>query len=184
MSKNLVKQSKFLSLVLRHQPETIGITLDEQGWVDVETLLAQAKVHGRSLSRELLEQIVAENDKQRFAFSPDGLRIRANQGHSVEVDLALLPTEPPEFLYHGTASHNVESIRRSGLHSGNRQHVHLSKDIETAVKVGQRHGVPVVLTVRANEMHSAGHKFYLAQNGVWLADAVPIEFLTFPDAVS
>jgi putative RNA 2'-phosphotransferase len=181
MDKNLMKQSKFLSLVLRHQPDAIGITLDDQGWVDVEELLTKAQAHGRNISRDQLKRIVDENDKKRFAFSEDGLRIRANQGHSVDVDLALPPTEPPKLLYHGTAKHNLESIRRSGLHSGNRQHVHLSKDLETAIKVGQRHGVPVVLTVRAGDMHAAGHLFYLAANGVWLAESVPVEFLEIPE---
>ena len=180
MSANIVRTSKFLSLVLRHKPEEIGLMLDEQGWAVVEDLLRLANQSGRRLTPELLQQVVRENDKQRFAFSPDGLRIRASQGHSVEIDLALEPSEPPEFLYHGTASHSVESIRRDGLDKRNRQHVHLSLDAATATKVGQRHGRPVILVVRARQMREAGHQFFLSANGVWLTDHVPVAFLEFP----
>lgn len=179
---DIVKVSKFLSLVLRHKPEEIGLTLDENGWAEVEELLRLASQKGRRLTRPLLEQVVAENDKQRFAFSDDGQRIRANQGHSVAVDLALPPTIPPELLYHGTAARFVASIRAEGLHAGNRQHVHLSRDVPTATKVGQRHGQPVVLVVRAREMSAAGHPFFLAANGVWLTERVPVAFLLFPEA--
>lgn len=182
MKNDLVKTSKFLSLVLRHQPEVIGLTLDANGWATVEDLLAKARSAGTPLTRELLDKVVSENDKKRFAFSDDGTRIRASQGHSVEIDLALPPTEPPELLYHGTAHRSVESIRASGLHSASRQHVHLSPDTQTAVKVGSRHGKPVVLVVRAGEMWRAGRPFYLSANGVWLTENVPAEFITFPDA--
>lgn len=182
MKNDLVKTSKFLSLVLRHQPEAIGLTLDANGWAEVDELLDKAQQAGTRLSRELLERVVSENDKKRFAFSEDGNRIRASQGHSVEVDLALPPTEPPELLYHGTAQRSVESIQMSGLHSASRQHVHLSPDTQTAIKVGSRHGKPVVLVIRAGEMWRGGHPFYLSANGVWLTATVPVEFITFPDA--
>jgi putative RNA 2'-phosphotransferase len=180
MTPNLISQSKFLSLVLRHQPETIGLVLDGSGWADVEELLQRAAEHGRPLTRELLEQIVAENDKQRFILSDDGQRIRGNQGHSVKIDLALTPVEPPATLYHGTATRFIDSIRATGLHSGSRQHVHLSADEVTATKVGQRHGKPVILLIHAAAMHAAGHAFYLSANGVWLTDRVPAEFIDFP----
>lgn len=180
MATDRVRTSKFLSLVLRHKPEEIGLTLDGNGWADVEDLIRLSNEHGTRLTRSLLEQIVAENDKQRFALSEDGRRIRANQGHSVQVDLALPPSQPPGLLYHGTASRFVDSIRASGLHSANRQHVHLSPDVSTATKVGQRHGRPVVLVVRAGEMFTAGHTFFLSANGVWLTERVPLEFIRFP----
>jgi putative RNA 2'-phosphotransferase len=180
MADDLVSVSKFLSLILRHNPDKIGLTLDENGWAEIEVLIQRANQNGRRLTRPLLDRVVADNDKQRFAISDDGLRIRASQGHSVEIDLALAPSEPPKVLYHGTASRFVESIRAGGLHSGNRQHVHLSLDIQTATKVGQRHGKPVILVVRSGEMSSAGHKFYLSDNGVWLTELVPVEFIDFP----
>jgi len=180
MAADLFKMSKFLSLVLRHQPEKIGLALDANGWADVEDLIRLANHHGTRLTRPLLERLVAENDKQRFALSDDGERIRASQGHSVEVDLALPPALPPEVLYHGTAARSVASIRAGGLHAGNRQHVHLSPDVSTATRVGQRHGKPVVLVVRAGAMAAAGHTFFLSANGVWLTDRVPVEFLGFP----
>jgi len=180
VADDVVKTSKFLSLVLRHKPEEIGLILDANGWADVDELIRLVNQHGRKLDRLLLERVVADNDKKRFAFSDDGTRIRASQGHSVEVDLALPPSEPLELLYHGTASRFVESIRAEGLHSASRQHVHLSLDIVTATKVGQRHGKAVILTVRAKEMRSAGHLFYLSANGVWLTEQVPVEFIDFP----
>ncbi len=126
--------------------------------------------------------MVAESHKKRFALSEDGRRIRANQGHSVQVDLGLPPSAPPEVLYHGTASRSVAAIRAEGLHSGSRQHVHLSPDIPTAIKVGKRHGKPLVLIVRAREMAAAGHTFFLSANGVWLTERVPVEFISFPEA--
>ncbi|MEN9667334.1 MAG: hypothetical protein RLZZ326_3697 [Planctomycetota bacterium] len=175
-----VRTSKFLSLVLRHKPEEIGLVLDGNGWASVEELIRLANGHGTRLTKDLLEQIVAENDKQRFALSDDGERIRASQGHSIEVDLALSPVQPPAVLYHGTASRFVESIRAGGLHSANRRHVHLSADVATATKVGQRHGKPVVLVVKAGGMAAAGHLFFLSANGVWLTERVPVEFIDYP----
>ena len=177
---DLVRVSKFLSLVLRHAPEKIGLTLDQNGWADVDELLNMMASNGKGVSRELLERVVAENDKKRFAFSDDGLRIRASQGHSVEIELDLPPAIPPDTLYHGTASRFIDSIRSQGLKPGSRQHVHLSSDVTTATKVGQRHGKPVVLIVRAKEMISAGHTFYVSENKVWLTDRVPTEFIDFP----
>ncbi len=179
---DLVSTSKFLSLILRHNPGKIGIKLDEQGWVAISELLEQAAAHGTTISRALLDRVVTENDKQRFAISEDGLRIRANQGHSVEVDLALDPQQPPEFLFHGTPSQNVKSILQTGINKGGRQHVHLSRDHATAIKVGQRRGKAVVLAVRSGDMSRAGHVFYLSQNGVWLTDFVPPEFVNAPSS--
>jgi putative RNA 2'-phosphotransferase len=182
MNKQLnIKTSKFLSLVLRHEPQRIGITLDAEGWTPVEELLTAVARHRRPISRRELEEVVATNDKKRFAFSTDGLLIRASQGHSVEVDLGLVPIEPPELLYHGTVERFLESIRKEGLLRGNRQHVHLSADRETAGRVGQRRGRPVVLVVEAGQMRREGHVFYRSENGVWLAEAVPPGYLIFPN---
>ncbi len=180
MNEPVVRLSKFLSLVLRHRPGKIGITLDAQGWVPVDELLEACRQHGRPISREALEEVVATNDKQRFSFSPDGRHIRANQGHSVEVDLGLAPVEPPELLYHGTVAQFLDSIGQQGLLRGTRQHVHLSPDEATARRVGQRRGRPVVLVVEAGHMFRAGHAFYRSANGVWLTEAVPPEYLRFP----
>jgi putative RNA 2'-phosphotransferase len=180
MDKQLVKLSKMLSLVLRHEPERIGLVLDAQGWASVDSLLEAAQQHGIMLDRPTLERIVADNDKRRFAFSEDGTRIRASQGHSIEVDLALEPLRPPELLFHGTATRFLDSIRREGLQKRSRQHVHLSSDPETATRVGQRHGRPAVLTVRAGLMEAAGIVFYRSANGVWLTDHVPAAYLEFP----
>jgi putative RNA 2'-phosphotransferase len=180
MRKELTSVSKFLSLVLRHQPQTIGIELDSEGWVDVDELLAGCGRHGRQITLEQLQEVVDTNEKRRFAISADGRRIRANQGHSLEVDLGLAPVEPPQWLYHGTVAKFLDSIRRQGLLKGNRQHVHLSADHETAQRVGQRRGQPVVLLVEAERMARAGHFFYRSENGVWLVDAVPAEYLQVP----
>lgn len=177
MSNNDIRHSKFLSLVLRHQPEKIGVSLDPNGWIEVDTLLEAMARHGKRLSREDLERLIRESEKQRFALSEDGLRIRANQGHSVEVDLALAPQTPPEILYHGTVDRFMDSILASGLLKGNRHHVHLSADVETAQKVGQRRGKPVILEVRAGDMHRVGRPFYLSDNGVWLAEDVPVQYI-------
>ena len=179
MAVDLVSTSKFLSLVLRHKPDAFGLELDLNGWADVGELIRLA-MNIRRLTRPVLEQVVAENDKKRFAFSDDGQRIRASQGHSIDIDLALAAVEPPELLYHGTASRFADSIRASGLNSANRQHVHLSVDVPTATRVGQRHGKPVVLTIHAGAMAGAGYLFYLSANGVWLTERVPTEYIRFP----
>jgi putative RNA 2'-phosphotransferase len=180
--KDQVKTSRFLSLVLRHQPEAIGITLDDEGWVDIQTLIAAASKHGNQFDRDWIERVVRENDKQRFAISDDGQRIRANQGHSLrDVDLKLVRQQPPEILYQGTVARFLDSIRGEGLKKQSRNHVHLSEDLQTASKVAQRRGKPVILTIRAGEMHRAGHAFFQSENGVWLADTVPVQFINFPD---
>jgi putative RNA 2'-phosphotransferase len=179
VSKDLVRISKFLSLVLRHKPETVGLTLDSAGWVDVADLIVAARRAGVPLDNAVLRKVVEQNDKQRFSLSNDGLRIRANQGHSVPVELGLEPVTPPEVLFHGTAMRFVEAIRQQGLLSGNRTHVHLSPDEETAIAVGKRHGKPVVLTIQAAQMHSLGFEFYRSENGVWLAREVPAEYIVF-----
>ncbi|MEK7950863.1 RNA 2'-phosphotransferase [Luteolibacter soli] len=172
--------SKFLSLVLRHEPEKIGIVLDEHGWTDSQELIQAAARHGVRFDQSTLLEIVRTSDKQRFALNEDHTRIRANQGHSVEVDLALEPKQPPESLYHGTVEKFLGSIRSTGLQKGERHHVHLSPDLTTATKVGERRGKPVILTIRAAAMAEAGHPFFLSENGVWLTDAVPPEFIEFP----
>ncbi|MEZ6107040.1 MAG: RNA 2'-phosphotransferase [Pirellulaceae bacterium] len=173
-----VTMSKFLSLVLRHQPQTIGVTLDRHGWIDIDTLIAAASAHGRKLTHELLLELVETSDKQRFAVSDDGLRVRANQGHSIHgIDLELTPQVPPETLFHGTIAAVLPAIRREGLLKQARHHVHLSASIETAERVGARRGKPVILIVAARAMHEAGIEFYRSANGVWLVDAVPPEYL-------
>jgi len=180
MSAKDVKTSKFLSLVLRHEPHKIGIALDDAGWVEVSALLAACQRHAFPLTREELARIVRESDKQRFAFNEDRSRIRANQGHSVEVELGYEPTAPPEVLYHGTAEKYADAIRREGLQRRARHHVHLSETQETARAVGTRHGKLVMLTVRSGQMHRDGFKFYRTPNGVWLTDEVAVKYLLFP----
>jgi putative RNA 2'-phosphotransferase len=176
-SKDLVRISKRLSLHLRHAPEKIGITLESDGWVDVETLLGALKRHGLALSHEQLHEVVAGNDKQRFAFDESGTRIRASQGHSVEVELDLPVATPPARLYHGTVERFLEAILREGLRPMKRHDVHLSATLETATTVGARRGKPIILGVDARAMTEAGHEFRVSANGVWLISAVPPEFL-------
>ncbi len=180
--KERTRTSKFLSLVLRHEPEKIGLELDPAGWVSVETLLANLQRAGRAITLAELEEVVATNEKKRFSFSPDGQRIRANQGHSVEVELGYTPQTPPDWLYHGTASRFLDSIGAQGLLKGERHHVHLSLERATAVAVGQRHGRPVVLTIDAAGMIAAGHAFFVSENGVWLTEHVPTQFIQFDPA--
>lgn len=173
---NLKQLSKFLSLVLRHKPEEIGLELDPQGWANVAELLEKSAHTG--LTREQLETIVAESDKQRFALSSDRQKIRANQGHSLAVDLALKPQCPPDTLYHGTARRHQDSIFASGLEKRQRQHVHLSTDIPTALNVGQRYDRhPLLLAIDAHRMFAEGHLFYLSANGVWLSEHIPPEYI-------
>ncbi|MBM7787142.1 RNA 2'-phosphotransferase [Tenggerimyces flavus] len=176
---NVVRASKFLAKYLRHDPAAIGLTLDSGGWVGVRELLAACKRAGMPMTRAELEQVVATNDKQRFVL--DGDRIRASQGHSVSVDLGLPAVEPPALLYHGTVARFLPQIRREGLRPMRRHDVHLSPDEETARRVGARRGKPVVLVVRAGDMHGTGHEFRLSTNGVWLTQSVPAEFLGVPD---
>lgn len=177
--RRTVKVSKYLSKHLRHQPARIGLTLDEGGWVGIDTLIAAATAHGFRFTRAELDHVVAHNDKRRFTI--DGDRIRANQGHTVEVDLGLPPATPPPYLYHGTVAACLEAIRAEGLRAMNRHDVHLSPDRETATRVGARRGRPVVLSVDAGAMHRDGHEFRVSANGVWLTEAVPPEYLRFPD---
>lgn len=173
--RRTVKVSKYLSKHLRHRPERIGLTLDEAGWVEIETLVAAAAAHGFRFSRDELDHVVARNDKQRFAV--DGTRIRASQGHTVAVDLGLAPAAPPAYLYHGTVARSLDAIRAEGLRPMSRHDVHLSPDRETATRVGARRGRPVVLSVDAGAMHRAGHEFRVSANGVWLTAAVPPQYL-------
>lgn len=182
MSTDPVRLSKFLSLILRHKPETIGLRPDEQGWVEVNALLIALNERGMSVDLALLQRVVDINDKRRFAFSDDGLRIRASQGHSIAVDLALPAVVPPAVLYHGTAVRFLDSIRVHGLRPASRRHVHLSADVVTALQVGARHGSPIVLTVDAAAMHGGGLLFYRSANGVWLTDTVPPVYLRFPNS--
>ncbi len=173
------RTARFLSLVLRHAPDRIGLTFGSGGWIATDALLAALRRHGRPTTRDELEAIVASDDKGRFSFSEDGRRIRAAQGHSADVDLGLQAVEPPEILYHGTASRSLDAIFETGLKPMSRRHVHLSVDVPTAVKVGTRHGRPVVLEVAAGALHRAGSRFLRADNGVWLVDAVPPAALAF-----
>lgn len=179
--RRTVKVSKHLSKHLRHQPERIGLVLDAGGWVGIDALLAATAEHGFAITRAELGQVVADNDKQRFAIDEDGRRIRASQGHTVRVELGLEPVEPPAYLYHGTVGRVLDAIRAEGLRPMARHDVHLSAGRETATRVGSRRGRPVVLAVDAGAMHAAGHEFRVSANGVWLTAAVPPEFLRMPD---
>ncbi|MBE6876717.1 MAG: RNA 2'-phosphotransferase [Ruminococcus sp.] len=176
---NLTKLSKFLSLILRHSPQTVGIEIEYQGgWTDVSTLIQKVNQNGKyHLDMQTLEEIVRTDEKQRYSFNADKTKIRANQGHSIPVNLELKEQIPPEILYHGTAERFLQSISEQGLLHMSRQYVHLSKDEETALKVGKRHGKPYILKVKAGEMHQQGYQFYLSENGVWLTEHVPPEFL-------
>jgi putative RNA 2'-phosphotransferase len=178
--KETTRISKFLSLILRHQPEQVGLKLGEAGWVSVDELLQAVNGHGVALTLDQLKHVVATSDKKRFAFSEDGQRIRASQGHSVEVDLQYPPQMPPELLYHGTAVRFLDSIRQHGLQRMERHDVHLSAETKVTVQVGSRHGKPALLTIRASDMHRAGFVFRCSANGVWLVDHVPPQYIQFP----
>jgi putative RNA 2'-phosphotransferase len=177
----LRRASKFLSLVLRHDPDSIGVAMDPAGWVAIAELVERTADQDHPLTAELIRRVVATSDKQRFALSPDGHRIRANQGHSIEVDLGLDRVEPPPLLHHGTATRFLDSILAEGLRPGQRRHVHLSADRATATEVGARHGRPVVLDVDAGAMHKSGIVFHRSANGVWLTDAVAPQYLSLPE---
>ncbi|MBR0783291.1 RNA 2'-phosphotransferase [Bradyrhizobium iriomotense] len=177
MTVDQIQLSKFLSFVLRHKPDEIGLTLSAKGWVNIDELLEKANAAGTTFDRADLLGVVASSDKKRFSLSADGLKIRAAQGHSVSVELGLPPQEPPSVLYHGTATRFVEAILAEGLKPQARQQVHLSSDEVTALRVGQRHGKPHIFKVDAGGMHARGFKFYRADNGVWLTETVPPEFL-------
>lgn len=172
-----VRASKFLSLVLRHSPEAAGLSLDAEGWADVDAILsATDKIRDYAH----LLHVVETNDKKRFVLSEDGRSIRAAQGHSVRVDLGLQPIEPPQILFHGTAKKNLDAIRLEGLKPRNRQYVHLSPNEDVATKVGRRHGTPVVLLVASKRAYSEGQPFFQAENGVWLTSPLAPDYLTFP----
>lgn len=177
--KDLKNISKFLSLVLRHKPEEIGVTMDANGWVSVDELIEKCNINKVSLDFDTLEEIVITSDKQRFAFNDEYTKIRANQGHTVNVDLEFTATRPIEFLYHGTVLKYMDGIKSNGLQKMQRLHVHLSKDLETAIKVGSRRGKPIILKIHALKMYDKGYEFYLSKNGVWLCDHVPTEFIEF-----
>jgi len=183
MPADPIQLSKFLSFVLRHRPEAISLKLDAQGWAVIDDLIAKAGAAGTQLGRDELLHVVETSDKKRFSLSSDGLRIRAAQGHSVSVELGLAPQAPPAVLYHGTASRFVEGIVAEGLKPQSRQKVHLSLDEITARQVGQRHGKPVIFKVDAARMHAQGFEFFVADNGVWLTDHVPSEFLSHAGVV-
>ncbi|MBE9182115.1 RNA 2'-phosphotransferase [Oculatella sp. LEGE 06141] len=172
------KISKYLSKHLRHTPERLGLTLAVGGWVNVDDLLSACAAHQFPLTQAELAEVVATSDKQRFSFDETRTRIRANQGHSVEVDLELQPQIPPDFLYHGTGEQSVSAILQSGLLKMSRHHVHLSKEVDTARKVGMRYGHPTILAIAASDMHQAGFIFYCSDNGVWLVDEVPPQYLS------
>jgi putative RNA 2'-phosphotransferase len=176
--ENMVRISKFLSKHLRHTPEDIGITLEAGGWVQVDTLLEACSKHGMRISRETLNTVVSDNSKQRFGFDDTGTLIRANQGHSINIELEFESLTPPDTLYHGTATKFLPSILETGLKRMKRHHVHLSSDTDTAAKVGSRHGKLAILEVNAKAMVKAGFVFYQSENGVWLVDTVPTEYLS------
>ncbi|MBS1795478.1 MAG: RNA 2'-phosphotransferase [Acidobacteria bacterium] len=175
--KRRTKISKFLSLVLRHKPEEIGLTLEENGWVAVDKLIKACAGYGKKFTLAELREVVETNDKKRFAFDASGRKIRASQGHSVDVEIEFEERDPPPELFHGTAEKYVGEIFAEGLKKMSRHHVHLSADTATAQKVGVRHGKPVIFRIDTARMLAAGHKFYVSANGVWLTDAVPPEFL-------
>lgn len=172
-----IKTSKFLALVLRHKPQIIGLSLDEHGWASVDELIGKAVNYGKEIDRDSLEYIVRTNDKQRYAFNEDHTKIRANQGHTIPVDVELEETVPPDCLFHGTAESSLPSIMDKGLLKMKRLYVHLSIDVPTAIKVGRRHGKPVVLRIDSGRMYKDGCLFYLSANNVWLTDHVPSEYL-------
>lgn len=175
---DLKKTSVFISLILRHQPDVIGISLDRNGWANVQELINGINKTGKySIDMPMLEEIVRTDNKQRYSFNEDRSKIRANQGHSINVDVELKEAVPPEILYHGTGEKYVDSINAEGLKPKSRLYVHLSKDVETAVNVGSRHGKPIVYIVASGEMYRQGYTFYLSENGVWLTKNVPVDFM-------
>lgn len=179
MDSHLTDTSRFLSYVLRHEPQSIGLQLDREGWADMATLIACAGAAGRELDEALIREVVESSDKKRFALSPDGTQIRAVQGHSTSaVAISYAPVEPPEVLYHGTATRFLSAIGEEGLKPGGRQYVHLSQDYVTAASVGARHGKPTVLCVDARQMFRQGYQFFQADNGVWLTARVPAGYLS------
>ena len=175
--KQIKRTSKAMSYVLRHAPESIGVTLNSAGWIDVDVFIDAMTRSGKPMDLAMLETVVAANDKQRFEFSSDRKSIRARQGHSIAVELGYEPRVPPDTLFHGTATRFIESIFREGLKPGNRHHVHLSTNTQTMLSVGRRHGKPIVLKVDARGMHRDGLLFYVTDNEVWLTKHVPVKYL-------
>ena len=178
MNNNQLKhKSKFLSLILRHKPETIGLTLDQHGWAIIPDLIEKAKAKNINYTLEIIEEIVAQNNKKRFTFNEDKTKIRANQGHSIDVDMQFIPIEPPEILYHGTSIKNVDSIKESGIEKRNRQYVHLIAELDTAHNVGSRHGKPIILEINSREMYEDDIEFYLSKNKVWLTHYIDPKYI-------
>ncbi len=175
--KQKTKISKFLSLILRHNPENIGLTLDENGWANVADLLEKSAKNGNVFTLEELSEVVATNDIKRFSFDESKTKIRASQGHSIAVEIGFEEKIPPPVLYHGTAEKNLASIMKDGLRKMARHHVHLSSETETAQSVGKRYGVPVILQIDAARMTAENYKFYVSANDVWLTNEVPTDFL-------
>lgn len=173
--------SKFISLILRHKPDVIGISLDKQGWAEVDELISGIRKSGKHIDIEILKEIVKTDRKGRYSFNEDGTRIRANQGHSIRVDVGLKETAPPDVLYHGTAERFMADIMEKGIRSMSRLYVHLSKDMDTAVNVGKRHGKPVVFRINTKKMKEDGVRFFLSENGVWLTDYVAPEYISMAD---
>ncbi|EIS9524030.1 RNA 2'-phosphotransferase [Clostridioides difficile] len=171
------KLSIFISLILRHKPETIGIKLDDYGYADVNELIEKINNTGRNINIEILVQIVKEDNKQRYSFNEDRSKIRANQGHSINVNVELRELEPPRFLYHGTATRFLDNIKKEGIISKSRLYIHLSNDIDTAVQVGKRHGIPIVLKINAGKMYENDYKFYLSENNIWLCEYIPFKYV-------
>ena len=182
MRKDDIQRGRKLSLLLRHKPHLLNLTMDDEGWINIDDIMsAWSRKNWRPLlSENELIRVVEENDKKRYTLDLANRRIRARQGHSVEVDLGLEPVEPPNKLFHGTVLKFLDDISVNGLKKISRQHVHLSKDLKTATKVGQRRGKPIILTVESGRMHEAGYKFYMSENGVWLTDEVPADFIEIP----
>jgi putative RNA 2'-phosphotransferase len=177
--KQTKRISKFLSLILRHKPDSVGVELDENGWTDINVLLEKMNVAGTKIDRTVLDYVVDTNPKKRFAISDCGAKIRASQGHSVEIDLAYEPADPPQFLFHGTPQKIVPLIKAGGLKKMGRHHVHMNAEAEPCIEVAQRYGKPVVLKIAAAKMHNAGYEFFRSANSVWLTDNVPPEFIEF-----
>lgn len=182
--KQTKKISKFLSLILRHKPESVGVQLDANGWTDIDTLLQKMNQSGTQINRNQLDHVVATNNKKRFAVSPCNSKIRANQGHSVDVDLAYRAASPPDQLFHGTPEHVLPLIRRSGLKKMQRHHVHMNAAADPCVHVAARYGKPVVLEINAKQMHGDGYEFFISDNDVWLTDHVPPQYIRFPEQSS
>ena len=176
--KSIKSASKLLSYILRHAPDSIGLTLDNYGWASTNELITKINsTHGYNVTLDILKKVVENNDKKRFSFSPDFMRIKANQGHSISIEFDLEPTEPPDVLYHGTATRNLDGIFADGINAGKRHHVHLSDTTDTARQVGARHGNPVVLEIDSKSMYEDGFEFMLSENGVWLVDHIPSEYI-------